>query len=397
MKKDIKVDFQTKCVHAGIGDYEFLPVVPPIYQTSTFAFESAEQGSALFAGEQKGYIYTRMLNPTIEALENAVAALEGGHKSLGCASGMAAVHTIFASLTQSGDHVVCSSAVYGPTLTLLKNIMAKYGVETTVVNSSNLDEVENAMKPNTKLVFIETPGNPTLAVTDIEETAKIAHKHRAKLAVDNTFMSPALQQPFTLGADIIMHSMTKFLNGHADVVGGIIVVKDEENYLSFRKVLNQTGGVIDPFNSFLVHRGIRTLALRMQKHSENAQKIAEFLEPHPQIKWVSFPGLKSHPQYTIGQKQHKGPGGMIAFELKGGYDAGLAVLNSVNVVKLAVSLGGVETLIQHPASMTHYSLGKEGRADAGISDGLVRLSVGIENANDLLNDLDQALGKTKGI
>lgn len=397
MKKDIKVDFQTKCVHAGVGEYEFHPVVPPIYQTSTFAFESAQQGSALFAGEQKGYIYTRMLNPTIQAMEDAVAMLEGGHKALGCASGMAAVHTIFASLTQSGDHVVCSSAVYGPTLTLLKTVMSKYGVETTVVNSSILKETEKAMKPNTKVVFIETPGNPTLAITDVEETAKIAHKHGAKLVVDNTFMSPALQNPFSLGADVIMHSMTKFLNGHADVVAGIIVVKDEETYLSFRKVLNQLGGVIDPFNSFLVHRGIKTLALRMQQHSESAQKIAEYLEASPQIKWVSYPGLKSHPQYKIGQKQHKGPGGMIAFELKGGYEAGLAVLNSVNVVKLAVSLGGVETLIQHPASMTHYTLGKEGRAEAGISDGLVRLSVGIENVNDLLNDLKQALEKTKGI
>jgi methionine-gamma-lyase len=397
MKKDIKVDFETKCVNAGVGEYEFHPVVPPIYQTSTFAFESAQQGSSLFAGEQKGYIYTRMLNPTIEALENALAELEGGYKSLACASGMAAVHTIFTSLTSSGDHVVCSSAVYGPTLTLLKTIMSKYGVETTAVNSSNLDEVENAMKPNTKLVFVETPGNPTLAITDLEETAKIAHKHGAKLAVDNTFMSPALQQPFSLGADIIMHSMTKFLNGHADVVGGIIVVRDEETYLSFRKVLNQLGGVIDPFNSFLVHRGLKTLALRMQKHCDNAMKIAKFLESNPQVKWVSYPGLASHPQYKIGLKQQKGPGGMISFELKGGYDAGQIVMNSVNVCKLAVSLGGVETLIQHPASMTHFTLGKEGRAQAGITEGLVRLSVGIENANDLLNDLEQALEKTRGI
>ena len=397
MSKDIKVSFETKCVHAGIGKYEFRPVVPPIYQTSTFAFESAQQGSALFAGEQKGYIYTRMLNPTIEAMENAVAELEGGHKSLGCASGMAAVHTIFASLTQSGDHVVCSSAVYGPTLTLLKTIMSKYGVETTVVNSSNLSETEKAMKPNTKVVFIESPGNPTLALTDIEETAKIAHKHGAKLVVDNTFMSPALQNPFPLGADVIMHSMTKFLNGHADVVAGIIVVKDEETYIAFRKVLNQLGGVIDPFNSFLVHRGLRTLSIRMQKHCEVSLKIAKYLESHPQIKWVMYPGLESHPQYKLGLKQHKGPGGMISFELKGGYEAGQIVMNSVKVCGLAVSLGGVETLIQHPASMTHFTLGKEGRMEAGITDGLVRLSVGIENADDLINDLGQALDKTKGI
>ncbi|RPI16855.1 MAG: aminotransferase class I/II-fold pyridoxal phosphate-dependent enzyme [Ignavibacteriae bacterium] len=395
MKKDIKTGFDTICVHAGIGDYEFNPVVPPIYQTSTFSFDTAEQGGSLFAGEQKGYIYTRMLNPTVEAMENAVAELEGGHKALGCASGMAAVHTIFASLTQSGDHVVCSSAVYGPTVTLLKTIMAKYGVETTFVNSSVLDEIENAMRPNTKVVFIETPGNPTLAISDLEEIAKITHKHGAKVVVDNTFMSPALQSPFALGTDVIMHSMTKFLNGHADVVGGIIVVKDEETYVSFRKVLNQLGGVIDPFNSFLVHRGIKTLSIRMQRSCENSLKIAEYLESHQEIKWVMYPGLKSHPQYDIGLKQQKGHGGMISFELKGGFEAGKILMNSVKVCTLAVSLGGVETLIQHPASMTHFSLGKEGREAAGITDGLVRLSVGIENVEDLIYDLEQALEKTK--
>jgi methionine-gamma-lyase len=393
MFKNYKEDFDTKCVHAGIDEYEFHPVVPPIYQTSTFAFESAQQGSALFAGEQKGYIYTRMLNPTVQAMENSVADLEGGHKALGCGSGMAAVHTIFAALTKSGDHVVCSSAVYGPTATLLKNIMAKFGVETTFVDSTKLDETAKAMKPNTKVVFIETPGNPTLAITDIEETAKIAHKGGAKLVVDNTFMSPALQKPFELGADVIMHSMTKFLNGHADVVGGIIVVKDEQAYLDFRKVLNQLGGVIDPFNSFLVHRGIKTLAIRMQRHCENAKKAAEYLENHSKIKWVSFPGLKSHPQYEVGLKQHKDCGGMIAFELKGGYDAGTILLNNVKVCGLAVSLGGVESLIQHPASMTHYTVGKEAREEAGVTDGLIRLSVGIENIDDIINDLEEALAK----
>jgi methionine-gamma-lyase len=396
MSKDKNIGFETKCVHAGIGEYEFHPVVPPIYQTSTFSFESAQHGGSLFAGEQKGYIYTRMLNPTIEAMENAVAALEGGHKSLGCASGMAAVHTIFASLTQAGDHVVCSSAVYGPTVTLLKTVMAKFGVETTFVDSSNLDEIEKAMKPNTKVVFIETPGNPTLAMSDLEGTAKIAHKHGAKVVVDNTFMSPALQSPFSLGTDVIMHSMTKFLNGHADVVAGIIVVKDEETYVAFRKVLNQLGGVIDPFNSFLVHRGLKTLSIRMQKHCESAMVIAKYLESHPLIKWVRYPGLESHPQYKLGLKQHKGPGGMISFELKGGYEAGQILMNSVKICGLAVSLGGVETLIQHPASMTHFTMGKEGRAAADISDGLVRISVGIENVDDIINDLEQALEKSKG-
>lgn len=394
----IKVNYKnydTKCVHAGADKYEYLPVVPPIYQTSTFGFESAEQGAELFEGQKKGYIYTRMLNPTIEALENTIAELEGGYKALGCASGMAAVHTIFASLLQAGDHVVCSAAVYGPTTTLLKTLMAKFGVETTFVDSTNLDIVRNAVRKNTKLIFIESPANPTLVISDLAEIAKIAHINNIKMAVDNTFMSPILQQPIALGVDIVMHSMTKFLNGHADVVGGIIIVKDEETYQSFRKNLNQLGGVIDPFNAFLVHRGIKTLALRMQKHCANAMKIAEFLEKHPAVEWIMYPGLKSHPQYEIGLKQQKGPGGMITFGLKGGFEAGRTLMNSLKLCLLAVSLGGVETLIEHPASMTHFSMGPEGRAAAGITEGLVRLSVGIENADDLIEDLDQALAKTR--
>lgn len=395
MKKDGKMDFSTKCVHSGIDEYEFGSVIPPIYQTSTFKFESAEQGSALFAGEQKGYIYTRMANPTIEAMENAIAELEGGHKALGCASGMAATHTIFASLLSSGDHVVCSRAVYGPTNTILNTIMKKFGVESTFVDTTNSENVKNAMKSNTKVVFVESPGNPTLCLSDISEISEIAHKHNTKVVVDNTFMSPALQNPLKLGADIIMHSLTKFLNGHADVVGGIIVVKDEETYLQFRKVLNQTGGVIDPFNSFLVHRGLKTLALRMEKHSLNAQKIAEHLENHPIISSIRFPGLKNHPNYEIGQKQHSAPGGLITFEVTGGLEAGRILMNSVKLCTLAVSLGGVETLIQHPASMTHFSMGKEAREAAGITDGLVRLSVGIEDPDDLISDLDQALEKVK--
>lgn len=395
MSNPSKTDFQTKCVHSGIKDNEYGSVVPPICQTSTFKFKSAEQGAALFAGEETGYIYTRMLNPTVEAMENAIAELEGGYKALGCGSGMAAAHTIFASLLSAGDHVVCSSAVYGPTSTLLNTIMKKFGVETTFVDSSYLEEVEAAIQPNTKLVFIETPGNPTLCISDIEEISKIAHKNNSIVAVDNTFMSPALQNPLLFGADIVMHSLTKFLNGHADVVGGIVVVKDEETYKLFRKTLNQTGGVIDPFNSFLVHRGLKTLHLRMEKHCSNAQQVAEWLKEHPLVKNLRFPGLKSHPQYETGLKQQKGPGGLLTFEVEGGFDAGKILMNSVKLCTLAVSLGGVETLIQHPASMTHFSMGAEARKSAGISDGLVRLSVGIEKAEDIISDLEQALNKIK--
>jgi methionine-gamma-lyase len=383
--------FETQCVHSGIKEYEFGPVVPPIYQTSTFKFKSAGHGAALFAGEEKGYIYTRMGNPTVEAMEDSVALLEGGHKALGCASGMAAVHTVFTALTQTGDHVVCSRAVYGPTITLLNSVMKRYGVATTYVDASNCDEVRRAITEKTRVIFIETPGNPTLAVADIAALAGIAHQNGALLVVDNTFMSPALQKPLGFGADIVLHSMTKFLNGHADVVGGVIVVKDEPTYREFRTVLNQIGGVIDPFNSFLVHRGIKTLALRMERHCESAMKIAEYLDNHPAVEKVMFPGLPGHPQYELARRQQKGPGGLISIELRGGYRAGENMMNHVRLFQLAVSLGGVESLIQHPASMTHASMGQAARAEAGICEGLVRLSVGIEHARDLIVDLERGL------
>lgn len=385
------VDDATKVIHAGIPEDAHGAVIPPIYQTSTFKFKNVDHGAQLFAGKTEGFIYTRMRNPTIEAMEDSVAALEGGYKALGCTSGMAAVHTIFFALLGQGDHVICSEAVYGPTTTLLKMMSAKYGVEVDFVDTSHAENVRTAIKPNTKLVFVETPSNPTVLVSDLEEIAFIAHRNGAQLAVDNTFSSPILQKPLAWGADIVMHSMTKFLNGHADVVAGIIVVNDEKQYDLFRNVLNQLGGVIDPFNSFLVHRGIKTLALRMERHCENAQRIAEWLERHPKVDWVHFPGLPSHPQYEIAQKQMDGPGGVIAFELKGGLNAGKTVMNRVKLCQLAVSLGGVETLIQHPASMTHASMGPELRQQSRITDGLVRISVGIENVGDLIADLDQAL------
>lgn len=393
MSHNKNLHFDSKCVHSGIGEYEFGPVVPPIYQTSTFKFESAEHGASLFKGEAEGYIYTRMKNPTIEAMENAIAELEGGHKALGCASGMAAISTIFTSLLKAGDHVVCSKSVYGPTMTLLHSVLSKFNIESTFVDTDVTGQIEKAIKPNTKIVYVETPANPMISITDLEAAAKLAHNNGALLVVDNTFMSPALQQPLKFGADVVLHSMTKFLNGHADVVAGIIIAKDEAMYLNMRKTLNQLGGVIDPFNSFLVHRGLKTLSIRMQRHCENAIQIAEYLEKHPKVKWVRYPGLKSHPGYEVGLKQHNGFGGMISFELKGGFKAGETVMNNVKLCQLAVSLGGVETLIQHPASMTHLSMGAEARKSAGITEGLVRLSVGIENAKDIIDDLDRAISK----
>ena len=391
MSKDRNAALETIAVHAGIYDDVFGAVVPPIYQTSTFRFRSAAHGAQLFSGEADGYIYTRMRNPTVEAMEEAVAALEGGAKALGCGSGMAAVHTAFVALLSSGDHVVCSESVYGATATLLTVIGPKFNVEVSFVDTSNLDAVEAAMKPNTRVVFVETPGNPTLVMSDIAGAAEIAHRHGASLVVDNTFMSPVLQRPFELGADVVIHSMTKFLNGHADVIGGIIVVKTIDMYPAFRKTLNLLGGVIDPFNSFLVHRGLKTLPLRMQRHNENALEVAIFLEAHPKVKWVMFPGFPSHPQYEIGKKQMRGSGAMIAFELTGGLEAGRTLMDSVKLCALAVSLGGVETLIQHPASMTHATMTKEQREQAKITDGLVRLSIGIEAVTDIIADLTAAL------
>ncbi len=390
-----KID--TQCVRGGIEDYEFGPVTPPIYQTSTFRFKSAQNGADLFSGKEKGFIYSRMGNPTVEAMENSIADLECGIKALGCSSGMAAVNTVLTSLLKSGDNVVCSKAVYGPTNTLLNNVFKKFGVTVTFVDTSSIEEIKTAFKPETKVLYIETPGNPTLDICDLKETSDYAHRHNVKVVVDNTFMSPVLQKPLNLGADIVLHSMTKFLNGHADVVAGIIVFKFEEDYSQHRKVLNQLGGVIDPFNAFLVHRGVKTLNIRMQRHCENAMKVAEFLERNDLIEWVRYPGLKSHPHYLKAQKQQSGNGGVISFELKGGLKAGEILMNSLKFAILAVSLGGVETLIQHPASMTHFSMGKEARLEAGITDGLVRLSVGIEDVNDIIDDLEQGLEKIRNM
>ncbi len=390
--KDIRnKKFETQAVHAGTEENEHGAVVTPIYQTSTFKFKNVQHGANLFSGEEEGYIYTRMRNPTVEAMENAIAVLEGGARALGCGSGMAAVHTAFAALLKAGDHVVCSESVYGPTTTLLKTVLHGFGVESTFVNTADIDAVRGAVRPGTKVIYVETPGNPTLVISDIQAIAEIAHAHDAKLVVDNTFMGPAMQRPFELGADVIIHSLTKSLNGHADVVGGVVVVRDEEMYPHFRKTLNQIGGVIDPFNSFLVHRGLKTLSLRIQRASESAMRVAQYLEKHPKVAWVRYPGLPSHPQYEIGLKQMSGHGAMIAFELSDGLEAGKTLMDNVHLCQLAVSLGGVESLIQHPASMTHASMGKEQREQAAITDGLVRLSVGIEDVDEIIADLDAAL------
>ncbi len=385
-------DTATDSVHAGPEpDPYYGAVSPPIYQTSTFSFESPEQGASRFAGEDAGYIYTRMGNPTTAMLERAVAELEEGSSALATASGMAAVSTILFALTSAGDHVVCSASVYGPSRTVLERHFSRFGVESTLVDTSDLAALRAAVTDRTRVVFIETPANPTLAVTDIAAAAEIAHEAGALLVVDNTFMSPVLQKPFRFGADVVLHSVTKFLNGHSDVVGGVLVFRDDELMARVRGVRHHLGGTMDPHQAWLVIRGIRTLTLRVLKAQENAGEVAELLAGHPGVEAVRYPGLPGHPQAELIGRQMAGPGSLISFELAGGIEAGRRLLKAVKVPTLAVSLGGVESLIQHPASMTHAGVDREARLAAGITDGLVRLSVGCETAGDLVEDLRQAL------
>lgn len=385
--------FNSKLIHGGEMKDQFGSAVVPIYQTSTFAFESAEQGAKCFSGEAQGYIYTRIGNPTIKALEQAVALLENGYDGIAASSGMGAISSVYMALLSNGAHIVSHDAIYGPARGIIETIFPKFGIESTYIDASKLENIEKAIKPNTKMVYIETPANPTMDIIDIKAAAEIAHKHGLPLVVDNTFCSPYLQRPLDLGADIVVHSMTKFINGHADIVGGMIVTKDKTYYDIVRPVLVNMGFNIDPHQAFLVHRGLKTLAVRIDRAQQNAIRIAEYLEKHPKVAWVKFPGLKSHPQYELGTKQMDGPGCMISFELKGGVEAGRILMNNVHLALLAVSLGGVETLIQHPASMTHSKLSKEKRELAGITDGLVRFSVGIEDVQDIMEDLGNALDK----
>ena len=380
-------------MHAGSHKDAYGSAVVPIYQTSTFAFDNADHGAACFSGEANGYIYTRIGNPTIKALEKVLAALENGYDGIATASGMGAISTVYMGLLSSGAHLVSHDAIYGPARGIIETIFPKFGIESSYIDATSLENIEKAIRPNTKMVYIETPANPTMGIIDIEGAAEIAHKHGLPLVVDNTFCSPYLQRPLDLGADIVLHSMTKFINGHADIVGGIIVTKEKSYYDMLRPVMVNLGFNIDPHQAFLAHRGLKTLAVRIDKAQQNAQVIADFLEKHPKVEWVKYPGLKSHPQHELGLKQMDGPGCMISFELKGGLKAGKILMDNVELALLAVSLGGVETLIQHPASMTHSKIAKEKRGLAGITDGLVRFSVGIEDIEDILEDLEQALNK----
>lgn len=388
-----KSGVNTKLVHGAGFDDPYHSANVPIYQTSTFYFDNAEHGARCFDGTDKGYIYTRIGNPTINALEQTVALLEGGFGATGTGSGMGAVTTIYMALLGQGMHMISSDAVYGPSRGVMEDHFSRFGVESTYVDTSDTEKILKALKPNTKVLYVETPANPTMGISDLDACSKIANEHNLYLVVDNTFCSPYLQNPIAYGADIVFHSMTKFINGHADIVGGMIVAKTEELHKKIRTMMINMGCNLDPHQSYLVLRGLKTLGIRIERAQESAMKIAEYLEKHPKVEWVKYPGLKSHPQYELGKKQMRGPGSMISFELKGGFEAGKVLMDNVQTAILAVSLGGVETLIQHPASMTHSKLSKEKRELAGITDGLVRYSVGIEDVEDLIGDLDFALSK----
>jgi len=383
--------FNTKLIHAGAFEDEFGSATVPIYQTSTFKFKNAQHGADCFSGKSDGYIYTRIGNPTIRSLEQNIAELEGGYDGIATASGMGAVSSVYMALLGAGTHIISSDAVYGPARGILEADFARYNVEASFVNTSKPENIKAAIQSNTKVLYIETPANPTMEITDIRACAQIAKEHNLILVVDNTFCSPYLQKPLELGADVVLHSVTKFINGHADIVGGVIVAKDPEIYKRIRHSMVFLGCNMDPTQAFMVLRGVKTLAIRIERAQENAMKVAQFLAAHPKVAWIKYPGLPSHPQFELAKIQMNGFGSMMSFGLKGGYDAGKKLMDHVHLAMLAVSLGGVETLIQHPASMTHAVVSKEDKLKAGITDDLIRFSVGIEDVKDIIHDLEQGL------
>ena len=392
MSDTSKMRAHTKVIHAGQHpDPATGAVSTPIYQSSTFRFQNADQGAARFLGQEDGFIYTRLGNPTTAALEESISTLEGGFGGLAAATGMAAVNTVYYGLLSQGDHIVAGEALYGPSRMVLESEYVRFGIEVSFVDTADIEQVKAAMRPNTKVVYVETPANPTLKIADLKACAEIAHAHNALLAVDNTFCSPLLQKPLELGADIVVHSMTKFINGHSDVVAGMIVIKDPEVYKRLAKVHKNLGGTMDPHQAWLVLRGVRTLGMRVERAQASAKELAPWLEAHEKVTWVRYPGLESHPQHDLCLKQMAGPGSIISFGVKGGFEAGKTVIDNMKLATLAVSLGGVETLIEHPASMTHSGIPAEEKEQAGISDDLVRIAVGCEDVEDLRDDLAQAL------
>lgn len=391
-----KKGFATRQIHAGHMKNQFGALATPIYQTSTFVFDSAEQGGRRFSLEEDGYIYTRLGNPNCTEVEAKIAELEGAEAAVSTASGIGAVTAAMWVSVNAGDHIVAAKTLYGCTFAYLAHGLSRFGVETTFVDTRDPNNVAAALRPNTKVVYLETPANPNMYVADIKAIADIAHRHNPDILVyvDNTYCTPYIQRPLSLGADVIIHSATKYLNGHGDVIAGFVAGKaDFMQQVRLVGVKDMTGACLDPFQAFLINRGLKTLNIRMERHCASAQKVAEFLEAHPKVASIQFPGLKSFPQYDLAKRQMALPGAMIAFEVKGGIQAGIKLIDSVQLASVAVSLGDAETLIQHPASMTHSPYSPEERLASDITDGLIRLSVGLEDADDIIADLDQALAK----
>ena len=374
--------FSTDAIHAGQKpDPTTNAVIPPIHPTTTYYQEEI--------GKHKGYVYSRSGNPTRDALQKNIATLEKGKYALAFSSGLAAIHAM-STLLKSGDHAIVSNDVYGGTYRLFERVLTDYGLSFTFVDTTKIENIERAIQPNTKLVHIETPTNPLLAITDIAEVANLCSSKNLILSVDNTFMSPYFQNPLELGADIVVHSATKYLGGHSDLIGGILVFNSDEFYERLKFIQNAIGAILSPFDCWLLLRSVKTLAVRMEKHNQNAMKIAEYLQSHPKVKRVFYPGLEAHPQHSIAKKQMRGFGGMVSFEVED-FETAKNILYKFKIFTLAESLGGVESLVCHPATMTHASIPKEIREKNGLTDGLIRLSVGIEDVEDLLNDLEQAL------
>jgi len=387
-----EIGFATKAIHWGYNPKENNGSLNlPLYQTSTFVFANAEQARARFAGEEEGFIYTRLGSPTVKLLEERIAALEEGEAGIAFASGMGAVSALILGLLKSGDHVITSDALYGGTYAFFEMIQEKFNITFTPVEMTDPSRIKEHLKPETKMLYIETPVNPTMKLIDLEAVALIAKEYNLISAVDNTFMSPYLQQPLTFGIDIVLHSATKYINGHGDVIAGLLAGKKVLVDKIRKDGLKDIGAVLSPFDAWLILRGLKTLPVRMDRHVENAQKVAEYLVKHPKVERVYYPGLPDFPQYELAQKQMKKAGGILSFEVRGGVEAGKKVLNNVHLAQLAVSLGDTETLIQHPASMTHSVIPQRERMKMGITDGLIRLSVGLEDIEDIIHDLDQAL------
>jgi cystathionine beta-lyase/cystathionine gamma-synthase len=382
MKLPPDARFSTICIHAGqTPDPGTGAIITPIFQTSTYVQEEL--------GKHKGFEYARTQNPTRAALEANIAAIEGGKAAYAFASGMAAIDAI-TTMLKAGDHVVVTDNTYGGTFRLFDKVLTRYQLEFSYVDTSRPEEVEQAIRPNTRMVFVETPTNPVLRLTDIARTAEITRKRGLRLVVDNTFASPAVQRPIPLGADIVTHSTTKYLNGHSDSIGGVVIATRDDDVEWLKFIQNAAGAILSPFDSFLVLRGTKTLMVRMAQHNANGMALAEFLSTHPKVTQVIYPGLPSHPQHELAKRQMRGFGGMVSFDV-GTFEAARRVCNRVKLMSLAESLGGVETLISHPATMTHASVPAERRLEIGLTDSLVRISAGIEDVADLIDDLKQAL------